>query len=120
MHKYVDNQIMNMVNYMSDYRSKDFTFKGFIPAPDTYFGMSIGDENFVAVHLSKTPIKKLISDDKVKERKFIQSGKSWVAMLYGSDNTSYIKRFDSEDRMNKWWSKLKELRQEDSWCFYNS
>ena len=122
-HKFLNpekHHILNMINYMTDYRKDKFTFEGFIPAPEDYSGILVEGVNYLAVHLSQEPIRCAVSDDETKESKFIQSGKSWVAMFYGSDNCSYIKRFDNKERMYKWFNKTQELHQDDSWCWYNS
>lgn len=122
-HKYLDGDkypLMNLINYMTDYNKKDFVFEGFIPTINNFSGIDIEGINYLAVHLSTTPVRKVISDDHVKEERYILSGKSWVAILYGSDNCSYVKRFDNKERMYKWFKNLKSLSQDDSWCWYNS
>lgn len=103
-HKYLDHNnhnLMNTINYMSSQFKDGFTFAGFIPLVDDYFGVTIDGVCYTAVHLSTKPFRRILSDSEDKERKCIESGKSWVALLYGSD-------------------KLTELRQDESWLWYNS
>lgn len=122
-HKYLDynkHNLINTINYMSSQFKDGFTFAGFIPLVDDYFGVTVDGVCYTAVHLSIKPFRNVLSDNEDKERKHIESGKSWIALLYGSDNSSFMKRFDSEQRMHKWFDKLTELRQDESWLWYNS
>ena len=122
-HKYLDNDkhgTANMINYMSSQFIEGFTFAGFIPLIDGYFGAHLDGKEYCAVHLSTKTFRKTLSDSVDKERQYILSGKSWVAVLYGNDNSSFMKRFDSEVRMHNWFNKLTELSQDDSWLWYNS
>ena len=125
MHKFIkgeEHSIINLVNYMSDPFPPygEFMFRGFVPLQGQYFGLHHKGVDFAAVHLSTVPVKRVRSDECDREEKMIQSGKRWLALFYGSDNTSYMKRFDSKERMEKWFNKTEKLVWDNSWLFYNS
>lgn len=124
MHKGLSDDLMNLVNYMSSpfygHNRYTYVFAGFVPLRNDYFGLYKDGVHYVAVHLSTEPVRKVVSDEDEREAKMIQSGKSWIAIFYGSDNTSFIKRFDSRKRMLKWFESVTELKRDDSWLYYNS
>lgn len=118
---------MNLVNYMSKpfacgirNTNRNFTFLGFIPLKDDYFGLVSNNVNYAAIHVSNESVRVIRSDEEEREKKMIQSGKSWLVIIYGSDNTSFMKRFDSERRMLNWVENTKQLVRDDSWLYYNS
>lgn len=122
LHKSLDSTkyfLANKINYMSTFTDKT-TFMGFIPAPELYCGIIIDDVNMMAIHLHNSPCKHCRSDEEFKEQEQIDSGKLWLVVIYGSDNSSFMKRFKSESRARKWIEKTTELHQDDTWLWYNS
>lgn len=119
-HKHIEHELFNTINYMSAQFLPEFTFFGFIPVKDEYFGVMAGDVHLAAIHISDTTVNKVMSDDEAKEEKQLRNGKRWLAVIYGSDNSSFMKRFDSKERMLKWLYKSNELTRDDSWLWYNS
>lgn len=115
-----EDTLINTINYMSSQFPPNFIFFGFMPLKDEYFGVSIGDRCYTAVHISSEPIGRVRSDEEDKEYKQIQSGKKWLAVFYGSDNSSCMKRFDTKERMIKWLHDKEELVRDNTWLWYNS
>lgn len=123
MHKYLNHEehsLANLVNYVTSYRPNQFVFSGFVPSPSTYFGVYFEGKHYLPVFLSTEEIPVAIADEEEREEYKIAEGCLWVAMFYGNDNCSYIKRFLSEKHMKKWFKELTVLSQDDSWIFYNS
>lgn len=123
MHKYLkgeQHQLMNLVNYMSNF-TNETTFKGFVPLEnEEYFGIDIDGVQYAAIHLFNEPYTKARSDEQFKEEQYLAKGYNTLLVIYGSDNTSYMKRFKDKKSAEKWIQKTEELVRDDSWLWYNS
>lgn len=120
MHKSHPDYTVNIINYMSQF-TDEFKFLGFIELDESFnhWGTTINGVPVVAVHVSLTPMSRLRSDDPL-EQQDLDSGKLWVLVLYGSDNTSYLKRFLSKDQAVKWFHKTTKVVHDNRLRWYNS
>ena len=118
MHKYLDHHkhpIANLVNYMTC-AGRHAKFLGFLPinAKLDYWGIRFDDGGaaYCAVHLYEY-CSHFMSEEEKREKKDIDAGKQTVLVFYGTDNTSYIRRFDSVTRAMKWFEKAEEVDPDD-------
>lgn len=122
-HKLIkSSQTMNLVNYMaSPLLFGDTTFLGFLKIHESLspFGIDIDNQCFCAVHILNEKRIRIFSDDK-REQTLIDQGYNFVLILYGSDNTSYVKRFKTKEDAIKWFQKSEELHYSDDLFWYNS
>lgn len=121
MNKHLEHEkypIANAINYMS-YFTRDTTFMGFMPC-DGYFGITLDETHMCAIHLFDQPVKILRSDDHKKEQRYLDKGWTTLLVLYGIDNSSYMKRFNTKESALKWIRKTYVAKRDDSWLFYNS
>tara|TARA_B100002019_G_scaffold279802_1_gene282072 strand:- start:721 stop:1101 length:381 start_codon:yes stop_codon:yes gene_type:complete len=126
MHLYLDTEkmkLMNSINYMSNFL-KETRFIGFLPVAEKigHWTLNVDGTYFCALHLFREERITVFSDDTVAEQKAINKGKNWLLVLYGTDNTSYAKRFLTEKYAVDWINKTKEkgLQSLDGLFFYNS
>ena len=126
MHLYLDTEkmpLMNSINYMADFLNET-RFIGFLPVSEkiSYWTLNVDGTYFCALHLFREERNTIFSDDPVSEQKAIDKGKNWLLVLYGTENTSYAKRFLTEKHALDWINKTKEkgLQSLDGLFFYNS
>ncbi|AGN30150.2 hypothetical protein VPFG_00148 [Vibrio phage nt-1] len=123
-HKFSTHSLMNMVNYMSSQFVRDTTFLGFIPitAYDDTWGMKVPDSDYrwCAVHLFDTEQQATRSDEEEREQKRIDKGYEWLIVLYGVDNTSYMKRFKKREDAIYWFFNQDSIKTLDGLFYYNS
>jgi len=124
LHKYSTHSLMNMINYMSSQFVEGTTFLGFLPvtAANDSWGVSIpeSDHRWCAVHFFETEQQSPRSDQEDIEQKRIDKGYEWLMVLYGVDNTSYMKRFKTRKHLLDWWYKTDVLSSTDGLLYYNS
>ncbi|AFN37331.1 hypothetical protein PVA8_315 [Vibrio phage PVA8] len=124
LHKYSTNRFMNMVNYMSSQFVQGTIFLGFMPitAPDDSWGMNVpeSDHRWCAVHLFDSEQQATRSDEEEREQKRINKGYEWLVVLYGTDNTSYMKRFKRREDAIAWFFNEESVKTLDGLFFYNS
>jgi hypothetical protein len=119
MHKFYEDTILNYINYMSK-QFRDYTFYGFMKTEET-IGCVINGNPVVAVHISSYEKSELESDDDVvTEQKMIDEGFLFVAVIYGIDNCSYMKRFKSKQLAVDWMYNTEFYETTDDCLFYNS
>lgn len=122
LHKHDSCDLVNMINYMSSpiYGSKP-SFVGWIKELDGYWGIKIENFYYGAVHDigEKTHI---ISNDLAKELSQIEEGLTYVFMIKGRDNQSYLKRFKDKRLAYQWYHLVESVEGEDdhSLLYYNS
>ncbi len=110
---------MNLINYMITFTTET-VFKGFIPLREEKFGVKIEDKCYAAIHLFRKPYTKMRSDDEKIEQNYLDKGFTTLVVIYGSDNTSYMKRFLDKSSAETWIRDTTELVRDDSWLWYNS
>lgn len=123
MHKFYKEDTLNIVNYMSQFQRDDFDFLGFIKLHENWgynWGSTLDNCQVVAVHLSRDRVTRPICDDSERELNDIKKQKYWVLMFYGSDNTSYAKRFKTEKAAMEYFQKNDKLTRSEGLIYYNS
>lgn len=122
-HLHSNNRDINLINYMAnstrvegDLRSEFLSFCK-LKGTDVYWGMNLFAEWWGAVHLYKGHIWSLLSDDEEREKEDIAQSKLCAVMVKGSDNASYVKRFENEEEIVPWLNAGVDSR---DMLFYNS
>lgn len=111
-----------MVNYMANCYGTPYSFYSFckILERDDYWGVQIDGHSYCAIMLGNEKMPNAVSDEHTSESEQIQQGLVYAAMLRGSDNTSYIKRFTTAAEMSQWARTVSTIDLDDSLLYYNS
>ena len=103
-HKKSDNDIVNLINYMShgfiDF--KDHSFLGFIPIDydGVNIGVKINNKKYTACHVFYTTVSYGYDDEGIKD-------KPYILMFYGVDDTSYYLRFNLKQEAIDYFNNIK-------------
>lgn len=99
------NDVLHMLNtiaYMSSaFNRQDWRRVGFKKLDGAYvsWGVKVGDDYYSAMYVSSAANTKVISDQEAFEKPQIAFGRVFPIMLFGSDNTSYVIRFKTEEEV---------------------
>lgn len=118
-----DTELLNWLNYLSA-PIKEQTFLGFMEVDrnQDYWCVEFGDDiSICGVYKYNEPRTKPVADDtKETEEKAIKA--PYVLFFHGGDNTSYIKRFETEKLMMDWYrdTKIFSIKGQRYVYYYNS
>jgi hypothetical protein len=97
---------------------------GLVPfAAEVYyqFGIELNGRNYTSVFYCPDENTEIQSDDYEKEHDLISlADAKYICLFYGSDNTSYMKRFLTKEDMHKFLDELEEVCESDLQLYYNS
>jgi hypothetical protein len=79
----------------------------------TYWGVKFENEYYAAMHYTNGPHLKVVSEHEDTELALIKDGYAFPVVMYGSDNTSYVIRFKSEQDRNLF------MTSDDTWDCYS-
>jgi hypothetical protein len=125
--KFLENSdVANMLNYLAKpfYTDNSSEFYGFIPLnKDSYcsWGLLVEGEVICAVHLLGVK-PNCVGDNPTKEQKLIDIGLEYVVMFYGTDNCSYLVRFNNKSTALMYLDSLQVFDVDSEPCavYYNS
>lgn len=123
IHKYSNDPVINMVNYMANSANSKFSFYSFCETVGAnYWCWQLNDVHYCALMLSQEASEDCVSDEIENEQEQIDNGLLWPVRLLGSDNTSYVKRFRSKNSMLDWAFDIKKINIDEipNLLFYNS
>ena len=95
--------MLNTIAYMAkSFNRPGWHLSGFKELRGAYinWGVKIEGKWFAAMHYSNTPILTVVSEHETTEQEIISEGNIYPVMMYGSDNTSYVIRFKTEQERN--------------------
>lgn len=125
IHKHSDNSLINMVNYMANSYNGPRSFYSFCEITGDYkeWGMLVDGVYYCALFLFETEMYTPVSDQEDTESKMIEDGQLYAVLLKGSDNCSFVKRFETREEMEDWARTVKEVDPNapaSSYLWYNS
>lgn len=125
IHKHSDSKLklINMINYLANSATGKFVFYSFAEVVGTnYWAWLVDDVYYCALKITREPVDYCVSDECDREQAQIDQGLMFPLLLKGTDNTSYIKRFQDKNSMFDWARTVKniDIDQDNSLLYYNS
>ena len=112
-----------MVNYMANSSSGKLVFYSFCEVINNNYWAWLHDGvYYCAIMIAQEADMQCISDDENREQEQISNGFVWPVCLTGSDNASFVKRFQSKKEMLNWAFQVKsiDIDNDSTFLFYNS
>lgn len=120
MHKTVQDRTVSIISYMASQGGPDWKFLGFAPIDPIYdsWGVEINGVGYAGMYAFEE--RSRFGDDGRETQAMITS-KPHVLLFYGSDNSSYFKRFHTRKSLDRFVHDLVEINERKmNLLFYNS
>lgn len=111
-----DKHQLNTIAHISKRFRDGWNLSGFKELRGAYtnWGVKFNGSWYVAMHYSIAPVLTVVSEHETTEQEIISEGNIYPVMMYGSDNTSYVIRFKTEQERNLF------MTSDDTWDCYST